>query len=224
MSKSLISVADLLVDHNRIPGNYFAPDAYVRSDLELGLLENRRGDRLLAMPEPLIKAIYSGLDKETGQASRLVLFNCGRWWGKNFYARFVEELSDYYNLSLAEMPMVEFLQSLQQCWITHGWGKIDLDQTYQAQGFLIIKAWNSPFAAHAPQINRPVCFLEAGILSAFFSQLSGRELDCIQISCETLGADCNRFLLGMPERLKSVEAMLDKQQSHDEIMQQLTKG
>ncbi|MEO1208031.1 MAG: 4-vinyl reductase, partial [Cyanobacteria bacterium J06638_20] len=39
----MISVADLLVN-NRVPGNYFATDAYVRSDLEMGLLENRQGD------------------------------------------------------------------------------------------------------------------------------------------------------------------------------------
>lgn len=150
----MISVADLLVD-NRIPGNYFAVDAYVRGDLEMGLLENRQGDRLLALPETLIQAIYSGLDKETGQATRLVLFNCGRWWGRSFYTRFCEQLTDYYNISTADMPMVEFLQSLQQCWVTHGWGKLDLDQTYQHRGFLVIKTWNSPFAKLAPNWNQP---------------------------------------------------------------------
>ena len=39
----MISVADLLTN-NRVPGNYFATDVYVRSDLELGLLENRLGN------------------------------------------------------------------------------------------------------------------------------------------------------------------------------------
>ena len=37
----MISVANLLSE-NRIPGNYFASDAYVHSDLELGLLENAK--------------------------------------------------------------------------------------------------------------------------------------------------------------------------------------
>lgn len=219
----MISVADLLVD-NRIPGNYFATEAYVRSDLELGLLENRRGDRLLAMPETLIQAIYSGLDKETGQASGLVLFNCGRWWGKNFYSRFCEEITDYYKTALADMPMIEFIQCLQQCWIAHGWGKIELDQTAQHQGFLIVKTWNSPFAAHAPQGTKPVCFLDAGIFSSFFSQLSGRELHCVQTACESLGADCNRFFLGLPDRLRPVESWVQEDVSHEEILQRLTKA
>jgi uncharacterized protein len=215
----MISVADLLVD-NRIPGNYFAVDTYIKADLEMGLLENRQGGRLLALPETLIQAIYSGLDKETGQATRLVLFNCGRWWGKNFYARFCEELTDYYRTALADMPMIEFMQCLQQCWITHGWGKVDLDQTYQHRGFLVIDIWNSPFARFAPKRNEPACHLEAGILSAFFSQLTGRELHCIQTACESMGADRNRFILGLPKRLEPVEKMVANQ-DHDAIMQQL---
>ncbi len=215
----MISVADL-ISNAPVPGNYFAPDVYVRSELELGLLQNRQGDRLLALPETLLQAIYSGLEKETGQAARLVLFNCGRWWGKSFYTRFWEQLSHYYETSAANLPMAEFLRCLQQCWITHGWGKLELDQTYQSRGFLIIKIWNSPFVRLAPQWEYPVCFLEAGVLSSFFSQLSGRELHCIQTSCESLGADCNRFVLGLSKRIEPAETMVTNF-DHDTIMQQL---
>ena len=215
----MISIADLLTD-DRIPGNYFASEVYIQSDLEMGLLENRRGERLLALPETLLQAIYAGLDQETGFASRMVLFNCGRWWGKNFYARFCEELTEYYSIALADMPMADFLQSLKQCWITHGWGKIDLDQTYQSRGFLVIKVWNSPFATHAPKGNQPICFLEAGVLSSFFSQLTGRELHCVQTTCESLGADCNQFVLGLAKRLEPAETMVTNL-DHDAIMQQL---
>jgi uncharacterized protein len=216
----MISVADLLTN-NRIPGNYYATDAYVRSDLEMGLLENRRGDRLLALPETLIQAIYAGLDKETGQATRLVLFNCGRWWGKNFYTRFREEVTDYYGVALADMPMVDFLQCLQQCWITYGWGRIELDQSHQHRGFLVIKTWNSPFAQHAPRLNRPVCFLEAGVLSSFFSQMTGKDLGCIQTSCESMGAECNQFVVGLAKRVELAEAMVEKNLEHDTILQNL---
>ncbi|MDJ1168344.1 4-vinyl reductase [Roseofilum sp. BLCC_M154] len=218
----MISVSDL-VTNNRIPSNYFATDVYVRSDLELGLLENRRGDRLLAMPEPLIKAIYSGLDKETGQASKLVLYNCGRWWGKNFYARFAEEVSEYYEKPLADMSMLDFLQSLKQCWQTHGWGKIDLDQSYISQGFLVVKTWNAPFATHGPKLGFPICFLDAGVFSAFFSQLSGKDLYCVQTSCESLGAECNYFVVGLEKRLSQIEQQIEQGKSHAEIIQKLTE-
>lgn len=216
----MISVADLLTN-NRVPGNYFATDVYVRSDLELGLLENRRGDRLLALPETLIQAIYAGLDKETGQATRLVLLNCGRWWGKNFYTRFREELTDYYGQSLADMTMAEFLQCLQQCWVTHGWGKIELDYQYHQRGFLVVKTSHSPYAKLAPPGNRPVCHLEAGVLSAFFSQLTGRELTCVQTSCESLGAAANYFVLGLPKRLELADLLIEQRTDHETIMAKL---
>lgn len=218
----MVSVADLLID-GRLPGNYFAQDLYVRGSTELGLLENRRGDRLLAIPEPLLQAIYAGLEKETGQASRLVLYNCGRWWGKNFYARFCEELADYYNQPLANLSMAEFLQSLQQCWKTHGWGQINLDMTYRDQGFLVVEIHQSPFTAAAPSSQTPSGDLERGILEIFFTQMTGRELTCVQTSCTTKGEDGNRFILGLEKRLQSVNGLVANGQAHASIMQTLIK-
>ena len=219
----MIAVADLLKDRP-LPGNYFAPDAYVQGDFELGLIENRQGARLLALPEPLLQAIYAGLEQEIGQAAGLVLFNCGSWWGKNFYRRFGEEVSEYYGKPLAQMEMVEFLQCLKQCWKTYGWGTIDLDLNYYQQGFLVVKVWNSAFAEAIPSENRPLCFLEAGILSAFFSQLTGRDLHCVQTSCESMGAECNHFLLGLSGRLKPAEAWLEEGQDHATIMERLCQS
>jgi hypothetical protein len=216
----MVSVADLLMD-GRLPGNYFAQDLYVRGSTELGLLENRRGDRLLAIPEPLLQAIYTGLEKETGQASRLVLYNCGRWWGKNFYARFCEELADYYQQPLANLAMAEFSQALQQCWKTHGWGQIKLDMTYRDQGFLGVDIWHSPFTKAAPASQTPSGDLERGILEIFFSQLTGRELCCAQTSCLSKGDDCNRFVLGLEKRLQRLSSLVASGQPHSSIMQTL---
>ncbi|NJL84938.1 MAG: 4-vinyl reductase [Leptolyngbyaceae cyanobacterium SM1_1_3] len=218
----MISVADLVAE-NRLPGNYFASDVYVRGTLEFGLLENRRGNRLLALPETLIKGIYAGLEQETGQASKLVLLNCGRWWGKNFYARFCDELSDFYKRPLADLTMAEFLQALQQCWHTHGWGGINLDPAYQSKGFLGIQIFSSPYAQYAPPSQQPVCYLEAGILQAFFGQLTGRELSCVQLTCEALGADYNYFVLGLEHRLKPAAAMVAAGKSYTEVMAALSQ-
>jgi uncharacterized protein len=216
----MISVADLLKD-NRLPGNYFNYETYVRGDLEVGLLENRRGDRLIALPTTLIAALYEGLEKETGQASRLVLFNCGKWWGKNFYTRFSEEITDYYKTPLAEMDMNIFLNCLKQCWTTHGWGKFDFDPTYQAQGFLMVKTFQSPYSKQLSNMVRPSCYMEAGILTSFFSQLTGKNLVATQISCESMDADCNRFILGISDRLKVVDTLIEEGLDHEAIMQRL---
>lgn len=218
----MISVADLLID-NRLPSNYFVSDVYVRGTLELGLLENRRGDRLLALPDTLMKSIVSGLNQETGQATKYVLRNCGLWWGKNFYARFCEELGEYYQHGVADLPMIEFVKALQECWRTHGWGVLTVNTDYQAEGFLMIEVENSPFTIHPIQPNQPSGALECGVLQAFFSQLTGRDLTCVQISCESLNADRNRFVLGLESRLETAEALVQEGQSHVAIMQMLTQ-
>jgi uncharacterized protein len=218
----MISVADLIKE-NRVPSNFFDYNAYIKGDLEIGLLENRRGDRLIAVPDTLISSLYAGLAKETGQASKLVLFNCGKWWGKNFYTRFTESLEEYYAQSLAEMDMITFIQSLKECWLTHGWGKFEFDPQYQAQGFILVKTYNSPYARVIAGNTLPTGYLEAGVLTSFFSRLTGRELLAVQTTCESLGASCNTYIIGLSERLQIVDSFLTEGLTHETILQRVLK-
>jgi predicted hydrocarbon binding protein len=218
----MISVADLIKE-NRVPSNFFDYNAYVKGDLEIGLLENRRGDRLIAVPNTLISSLYAGLAKETGQASRLVLFNCGKWWGKNFYTRFTESLEEYYSQSLAEMDMITFIQSLKECCLTHGWGKFEFDPQHQAQGFILVKTYNSPYVQVIAGNTLPTGYLEAGILTSFFTRLTGRELLAVQTTCESLGASYNTYIIGLPERLQIVDSFLAEGLAHEIILQRVLK-
>lgn len=217
----MIAIADL-VKSPAVAGNYFAFDAYVQGDIEAGLVENRQGKRLVALPEVLLEAIYAALAEDVGQASGVVLFNCGRWWGKNFYRRFAGEISMHYGKPIAQMSMVELLQCWRQCWKTHGWGTVNLDLDFYAQGFLVVKTQKSLFAQMAPKSQQPACAVEAGLFSAFFSQLTGRDLHCVQTACESLGADINTFVLGLTERLKPAEAWQMEGQDHATIMMRLS--
>jgi predicted hydrocarbon binding protein len=216
----MISVADLIKD-NQVAGNYFGYETYVRGDLESGLLENRRGDRLIALPTTLIQALYAGLEKETGQAAGLVLFNCGKWWGKNFYTRFNEEVTDYYNAPLATIDMSIFLNSLKQFWTTHGWGKLEFDPSYQNQGFILINTSQSAYSQQLSGQARPSCYLESGILTSFFSHLTGRDLIAVQTACESMGSDVNRFVIGLGDRLSIVSSLIEQGLDHQAIMNRL---
>ena len=218
----MINVADLIAEP--LPGNYFAPDAYVNGDFESGLIENRQGGRLLALPDTLIKSLYSGLTSEVGSAAGMVLYNCGSKWGKNFFRRFSEEVSTYYRKSVTEMETIELVQCLKQCWKAHGWGIIEPNFDRYQQGFLVVKIENSAFASAVEAPQEPSCYIEAGLLSAFFSQLSSTKLHCVQTACESLGANCNMFVLGLAQRLKPAEEMVRQGQSHSAIMQQLCQN
>jgi predicted hydrocarbon binding protein len=217
----MISVADL-VQEKPLKGNYFAPDAYVQGDFELGLLETRQGSRLIALPEVFIQGVLAGLDEELGQASSVVLYNCGRWWGKSFYCRFLQEVSDYYEKPLATMEMIEFLSCFKQCWKTHGWGLIEFNFDYYPQGFIVVETQNSAFAENAPANKGFACPIEAGVLSSFFSQLTGEDLGCVQTSCESMGAESNYFVIGLAERVKLANAWLEEGHDHPTIMERLS--
>ncbi|HEY9828694.1 MAG TPA: V4R domain-containing protein, partial [Stenomitos sp.] len=146
------------------------------------------------------------------------------WWGKTFYRRFAEEVSQHRNCSIAEVDMIEFVQCLKQVWQAHGWGTIELDFSFNRQGFIVVQIWNSAFANTTPRLEKPKCFVEAGLLGSFFSGLTGQKLYCIQTTCESLGAECNHFVLGLPERVKRAEAWLQENHDHDTIMERLCQG
>jgi uncharacterized protein len=217
----MASIADLIKEKSHLPGNLFAYDAYIQSDIELGMLRNRQGSRLLALPDSLLNVLYSGLEYELGGATGFVLFQCGYQWGKAFYRRFATEVSEYYGQPLAQMDTLAFVQAFQQCWKTCGWGMINLDFDAYEQGFLVISVQNSAFTKTRPANKQPQAEMESGLLSAFFSQLTGQPLHSVQTACESLGADANRFVLGLSDRVKVAEAWLEEGQDHNTILQRL---
>ena len=217
----MIDVTELIAE-SKLTGNYFAPQTYVRGDFESGLIENRQGSRLLAVPDTLLRGLYLGLNSELGSASGAVLYNCGCKWGKNFFRRFSEEVSSYYEKPLVELETIELIECLKQCWQAHGWGLLEANFDDYQQGFLTIRVTHSAFAGEIVDPQQPSCFLEAGLLSAFFSELSAVNLHCVQTECESLGASSNLFILGLAQRLKAAESMVAKGQTHTAIMQTLT--
>jgi hypothetical protein len=214
-----------------LPGHCFSPAHYIRPDIHTGLLYSRGGYRLAAFPMPLLEALYSGLRYETGQATRVILYNCGRDWGEAFFRRVEDELSGYYQQPLQELPMGIFLDALSDLWATHGWGRLELDFSAADHGLVQAGIRNSGFALaarasfnpeEASTRQEPAGYLEAGMLASLFSLLSGRDLICVQTTCESLGADLNRFLIGTAQRLHHCEEWVRKGLSHDEILDRLT--
>ena len=122
----MIDVVELLQNPPR-QGNVFSSDIYIQGDTELGLIENRFGSRLVALPDTLLKAIDKTLEFEVGSAKSLIQVQYGSWWGKTFYRRFQSEVRDYYGKPLSEISMLDFIQCLQECWISYGWGEIEVN-------------------------------------------------------------------------------------------------
>jgi hypothetical protein len=200
-----------------VPGDYFAPGAYVQGDLELGTLSNRRGNRLLAIPEYLVQGIYKGLDQEIGKAAPLVLQSCGRHWGQHLFARLAEELAEYYAKPLADLTMRELSYCLTRCWQVHGWGQLRLDWSYSAQGLILVHLHNSPWVQ--TENAQPHAHVEVGLMEVLFRQLTGRDVQCVLLPSPGHGGQ--QFLIGLPERLEPVSGWVQSGMDSTAILHRL---
>ena len=126
-----------------IPGNYFNPRAYVKSDSASGLLSTRQGKRLIAIPEFLIQSIHQTLISEAGEAASMAFYTFGLSWGKSFYERVKKEIEIYYETSISQMNAAEFFATVQQLWGVHGLGKITVDFSSSKHGLLLVTIENS---------------------------------------------------------------------------------
>lgn len=218
----MIDVAELLGNPPK-QGNVFSADTYINGETELGLIENRFGARLVALPETLLKAIDSTLEYEVGGAKALIQEQYGRWWGRTFYRRFQSEVQSYYEKPLNELSMIDLIQCLQQCWISYGWGTISINVDAYQQGYLMANLSNPPSRLSPSKEGQRCCAVEAGFLSGFFSQLTEQDLEAIEIPSQDSDSMFH-FILGLPERLKSIEALAEEGHDFSTILARLTEN
>ncbi len=215
----MIDIAELLGNTSK-QGNVFSSDTYINGEIELGLIENRFGSRLVALPETLLKAIDATLEYEVGGAKALIQEQYGRWWGRTFYRRFQEEIQSYYSKPLNEMTMIDFIQCLQQCWVSYGWGTISIDVDAYKQGYLVAILKNPPSSLSMEQFENSSCSVEAGFLSGFLSQLTQQDLNALEIPNQG-NEPIFHFILGLPERLKPISALVEEGYEFATIMERL---
>lgn len=213
----MIDVVELLQNPPK-QGNLFFSDTYLQGDTELGIIENRFGSRVVALPENLLQAIDKTLEFEVGGAKSLIQGQYGNWWGKTFYRRFSTEVQDYYEKPLSELSMLDFIQCLRECWISYGWGTIDVQMDAYQKGYLIVNL-EYPASVMAGNSNGPLCAVESGFLSGFFSQLTQQDLKALELPSENKHQF--HFVLGLPERLSQVTALIEEGHNCQTIMERL---
>lgn len=215
---------------SHIPGNYFTPRTYVKSEGETGLLATRQGNRLLAVPKALLTSIHQALRTETGQAAPLALYTFGFWWGGSFYDRLRDEVESYYNKTIAQMNAVEFLVMMRQVWAVHGLGSLTLDFSHRDQGFIQVTTENSALGLGAvigiEEGELPSHHLEAGFIAAWFSRWAGKNIRAcatdLGINANLNGSantKSNKFLVGLATQIEQAEIWVKQGISSTEILQ-----
>ncbi|NJN23186.1 MAG: hypothetical protein HC810_00650 [Acaryochloridaceae cyanobacterium RL_2_7] len=146
----------------------------------------------------------------------LIQAQYGSWWGKTFYRRFQTEVRDYYGKPLSEISMLDFIQCLQECWISYGWGTIEVNLDAYMQGYLIVILHHPLSSMITQENNASRCHVEAGFLNGFFSQLTQKDLQSLEIPMDEKSTFS--FILGFPERLTPISALVEEGHTFSNII------
>ncbi|ACB00647.1 MULTISPECIES: hypothetical protein [Cyanophyceae] len=213
-----------------VPGNYFTPRTYIQCQPETGLLKTRHGNRLLAVPEVLLRSIHKALREETGEATPFALYTFGFWWGGAFYDRLKTEIEAYYQRTIPQMNALEFLVMMRQIWETHGFGHLNLDFTHRDLGLIKVQVEASMMQLGTeiglkPE-QTPSYHLEAGFIAAWFSRWAGKGIRACAVDlpkdAATLMANPPQFanfLVGLGPKIEQTEMWVKQGLSSAEIIE-----
>jgi uncharacterized protein len=190
-----------------IPANCFTPKSYVKSHPATGLLSTRHGDRLIAVPELLLRSIPKTLRAEAGEASYLALYTFGEGWGKSFCSRVLQDIHQYYRQPIMKSIANEFFVSIQDAWAVHGLGRPSIDFSLSKQGLLLVTISNSGISEPGAIESDP-CYrsfsLEAGFLAGWFSLLTEQKLRACAANWEQAPTSI-QFLIGAIPHIETIE-------------------
>jgi uncharacterized protein len=190
-----------------IPANCFNPKSYVKSHPASGLLSSRHGDRLIAIPEILLRSIPKTLREEAGEASYLALYTFGENWGKTFCERILQDMDQYYRQPISETMASDFFVNVQEAWAVHGLGRPSIDFSLAKQGLLVVTIANSGIGggvtADIDSTSRSYS-LESGFLAGWFWMLTGEKLRACAINWEKAPTSI-QFLVGGIPHIESIE-------------------
>lgn len=112
-----------------------------------------------------------------------ILHHAGIKVGENFYP----ELK-------AKSPE-EFQRNLISFWEDNHLGKLEIYN----QDPLVVQAQDCFECEDLPQLGRPACAFDSGILEAFFSQFFGEKMEVEETNCYAQGDMCCRFIVTPPK-------------------------
>ncbi|HNR25608.1 MAG TPA: ArsR family transcriptional regulator [Methanobacteriaceae archaeon] len=85
----------------------------------------------------------------------------------------------------------QFLQNIVRFWDTHNLGKLEVKNTKP----LIINVKDCFECSGLPQLNRPACAFDTGILEAIFSRYYEKEAKVQEVECHAMGSGYCSFVI-----------------------------
>ncbi|MFN7945300.1 MAG: hypothetical protein U0Z53_08110 [Blastocatellia bacterium] len=207
---------------------YFAAEDFVIQDPPAGLLSDRSGTRLMAVPESLTLGLLEGLADECGRQWQEVISQCGIAQGRHQMTQLEQHFGELFGAALGELPAAQVQAALMEAWAAMGWGQLRFDLSHLSHGLLRVTvqdgvlpaAYESVAHASPDEISD---HLTAGLLTGMFSHATHSELEAVQLSGEP-GAAGSVFILALKERLADVPGWVRAGQRPEEIIRRLIQS
>jgi len=106
--------------------------------------------------EDFIVGLQEGLEAEVGEASAVIMYQCGVEWGKIDMVRFEDRFADEYNMSMRQMNVNFVLEVWWWPLNAAGWGAWRVDLSRVKQGYMLVDVYESALSLiHISEPTRP---------------------------------------------------------------------
>ncbi len=204
--------------------NHYRARDFLQFQPDTGSITDWNDTRNILTSEDFIIGLIEGLDEELGSASAVVMYSIGVQWGK----RDAEIFKQWFEVEFAQPPQKANSLFLLETWwwpyTTQGWGRWEVDLRDRKQGFLVINLFDSAVARTLGDIGRPVCHIYAGLFAGFFSSITPKELQCIEMQCYSMGETYCKFLLSTADRIDAVSFWMNEGATAKDIEKRLRSG
>jgi uncharacterized protein len=204
--------------------NPYREEDYFTLNVRNGVVRAPTGTRILSIPEELISGLHEGLEEECGAASSIVLYQCGKWWGKQFVKHQAHEIRHFFSEEAADLPLAVYLQVLRRVWSMYGWGALDVSFELKSHGFIEICISDAMYSSVVGNVGRTSDHIFAGVLASIVSDLAGRELECVETACRSRGDKRCFFLVGIKTRTEIVATLVKQGTPHAQIVETIGRG
>ena len=201
-------------------------DSALTFDLYQGTVHSLSGVRIIYLSTDIIQGIHSALHFEAGDSWRLILKTAGYVWGKRVAQSLDRELSAIAGKKLEKLTVDEYVALLENYFSMNGWGKmtITLDDA-QSHGIIVARLEHSIFGAALSSVPGNVDEMIAGMLRGMFENISGQELDCIEMPHPPDGMkDVAAFIVTAPKRIQGLSNLVDQKATFNEFLDELRAG
>jgi hypothetical protein len=232
-TSSNISFSDIPIKSKKwlkekYPNNHhhYSLEDFFSFQSDTGSISDWNEARNILVTEDFIIGLIEGLEEEVGSASGVIMYNIGKEWGTrdaSFFKNWFEKEYNY-EKGINQFNLSYVLEAWWWPFITQGWGNWDVDLSDRQNGFIFVNIFDSAVARTLGDVGKPVCHIYAGLMAGFFSGLTQKQLNCIEIQCYAMGETYCKFLLGKQDRIDAATFWQNEGATVKDIEKRLSNG